>query len=272
MKFGYFDESATADGELVVVAGVIVDAQRMQPSKDWWGDLVGGAEETVGRRIREFHATQLYRGAGPWYPVPWTQRAEVIEGVIDWLARRRHHLVFSAGTRRSLQDAAETDERAAALPDAWCAAAFHIILAMQRRHQVLPAPKGHTTVIFDRAGAHEEHLCRLISDPPEWSEPYYDRRRNQTSLSQIIDVPYFGNSEDVLLIQLADLIAYILRRWIELEDMGADPMVADERDHVARWVPKLVARTDLPSLRPRQRVTAANRLFTGLWPAALQAL
>jgi hypothetical protein len=43
----------------------------------------------------------------------------------------------------------------------------------------------------------------LIDNPPPWSDAYYDRGTKQDQLDQVIDVPYFGDSREVPLIQLA---------------------------------------------------------------------
>ncbi|MBX6360170.1 MAG: DUF3800 domain-containing protein [Acidobacterium ailaaui] len=76
--------------------------------------------------------------------------------------------------------------------------------------------KGNTVLIFDREVKEEKNFCRLIFNPPSWTYYYYNKRKKQERLDQIVDVPYFGDSEQVHLLQVADLIAYFIRLYLEI--------------------------------------------------------
>lgn len=57
MKFAYIDESGTGNEPFAVMAGVIVDAQRMRPTKDDWSDLLIDLSDIVDREVNKFHDT-----------------------------------------------------------------------------------------------------------------------------------------------------------------------------------------------------------------------
>jgi hypothetical protein len=55
----------------------------------------------------------------------------------------------------------------------------------------------------------------LPKRPPDWSYACYSRARKQEKLDQIIDLPYFGDSKDVALIQVAD-VAQRVSDWVNM--------------------------------------------------------
>lgn len=66
MKFAYIDESGTGDEPFAVMAGVIIDAQRMRPTKDEWISLLMALSEIAKREVKEFHTRDFYAGNKPW--------------------------------------------------------------------------------------------------------------------------------------------------------------------------------------------------------------
>lgn len=268
MKFCYVDESESARGGVVVAAGVIVDGTRMHLTKSDWAGLLATMGARLGRQLREFKASDLYQGSGPWHGMAGTDRGQVIEDVLTWIARRRHAVAFS-GVASSAFDGTERSEPQELL-DTWCVANAHIMLAVQRAHQRLDAPKGHTVVVLDR-GRHEQHLVDFVRSPPSWTDAYYDRRR-RGPLDQIVDVPYFVDSAHAVLVQTADLFAYILRRYVELSDLGDGERYRGEQVQIGTWARALAARSIRPHLWPTANRTAAHTVFRELAPPSLVAL
>jgi hypothetical protein len=269
LKFCYADESDSGDGALVVAVGVIVDGSRMHLTKADWSELLGAMSRRVGAQLREFKASDLYRGSGRWYGVPDEERAKVIGDIVKWLEDRKHNIAYT-GIIRSSFNACSRPERGD-LPDTWCAADAHLLLAIQRCHQRERSNKGHTVVVLDQGG-HEGHLLEFARTPPAWTDDYYGRRRRDPPLNQIIDVPYFVDSAHAFLVQTADLFAYILRRYVELTDRGAPERYRGESAQVAGWAKSLARRAYRSDLWPSKKRTAAHELFAEIAPPSLVGL
>ena len=109
-----------------------------------------------------------------------------------------------------------------------------------------------------------------VSRPQTWSDQYYDRLKKQRQLDQIIDVPYFGDSREVGLLQVADFAAFFLRRYAELADCQASERFPGETEQVAEWVAMLSARAlDGRHVYPKYNRSAAADIF---WRHAPQSL
>ncbi|MBN8595961.1 MAG: DUF3800 domain-containing protein [Anaerolineae bacterium] len=236
MKFCYLDETGTGQDTVVILVGIIVDIQRMNRTKQEWQGLFDGIASVAKKDIKEIHAKDLFSGNDAWRGVDAGVRDRVVDLVLDWLIERNHKVTFSAIDRGCFKTSA--DQRRTVLVDEWCAAALHIMLGIQKAHQGHEKNKGHTLFIFDK-GKDPSRIISLVQEPPGWSDTYYDREKKQERLDQLIDVPFFADSENVPLIQIADLIGYILRRWADLNDYGQSEKYAGERGKFKKWVAKI---------------------------------
>ena len=211
MKFCYFDESGMGDEPYLVVAGIIVDAKRMHVTKDAWADFLEFLSNSANRQVDEFHSRDFYRGNGVWRGIDGAKRARIIEAVLEWVETRKHKCVFSGINKDEYKKNLNKDGRFKQFKSAWCAAAMHCTLQVQKQHQREAKTKGHSVLIFDREVAEETDLSLLIHEPPQWIDTFYGREEKQTPLDQIVDVPFFADSKHILLAQVADMFAYILR-------------------------------------------------------------
>ncbi len=258
----------------LVMAGVIVDAARMHVTKDDWNELLPILSRICGRELREFHTKDVYRGNGPWRGVDGPRRANVIEAVLEWWEERKHSVTFSAIDKAAHR---ARSGAASALPHGcetgWRMGALHLILSVQKEHQRVAKNKGHTVLLFDHESAEEKPISELVARPPEWTDEYYKRRRRQGPLDQIVDVPFFGDSEEVLLLQVADLVAYLLRRYAELEHGTSTEAYIGEHGQVRGWVVGIVERAIPTAARwPRRNLSQLDELFRDLAPAAIRDL
>ena len=60
MKFCYFDESGMGEEPYIVMAGIIVDAQRMHVTKNAWNEFLAQLSNATKRTISEFHFRDFY--------------------------------------------------------------------------------------------------------------------------------------------------------------------------------------------------------------------
>ena len=242
MKFCYADESGHG-AEITVVVGVIVDSLRMHRSKSDWNDLitawnwlVKNSGEAKGSRIFELKGRDLYRGKAAWRKLDGGQRTALIELIINWMCERKHKVTFGTVSKTSLsanRDLTDIDGFQNASP--WCIAAMHLILGLQRQHQKVKKNKGHTLFVFDQVREGKE-LLRLVRDFPDALGEYYNQKSGSMPLDQVIDVPYFADSKDVELIQVADLIAFILRLYSELREGLTEEKFDGELERLREWI------------------------------------
>jgi hypothetical protein len=272
MKFCYFDESGMGDEPYLVVVGIIVDATRMHVTKDAWADFLEYLSKAAGRQVNEFHSREFYRGNGIWREIDGPKRAQIIEAILKWVENRKHKCVFS-GIDKNKYKTFEDDKRLKQFKSMWCAAAMHCALQVQKQHQREAKTKGHSVLIFDREVSEETDLSLLIHRPPQWIDTFYGRRKKQTALDQIVDVPFFADSKHILLAQVSDLFAYILRTSAEIKDGLLEEKYKDEGGKMEDWSQR-IAKIAFPrsSRYPLKGRCNAAQLFWDIAPLPIREL
>ena len=126
----------------------------------------------------------------------------------------------------------------------WRLAFFHLMLCIQKKHKTERKNKGHTVIVCDHEHIEESFAAKIVRNPPEWSDTFYRHvrkvgKRPSPPLNQIVDVPYFADSKHVLLLQVADLFAYLLRLHAELQLGYRVPKYKGETEKVAAWAKQI---------------------------------
>jgi len=269
----YSDESGMGQEPIATMVGIIVDSGRMHLTKQDWLDLLAHLSIITGRTIVELKTSEFYKGNGVWRALDGNQRAAVIDAVLDWLLERKHHIVYSSVQKDSFYIA----KREGLIPDEvntiWRFLGFHITLAVQRYSQPERAPKGNTILIFDNREQDRQRFIDVVKTPPAWSDEYYARDKKQSALDQIVDVPHFADSKDIPLLQVADFLAFFLRRHAEIKEGLVGPTYPDEEMRLNGWIQKLCKR-----MVPHQHIylksgrKEAHELFYQNAPASLRDL
>jgi hypothetical protein len=268
----YCDESGTGEEPIATMVGIIVDAARMHLTKQNWEELLTELSHMANRQIRELHTTNFYAGNGIWRDIDGPTRAAVITAIIEWLAERKHHLVYTSVVKASYFEAFGAKDIPDELNTVWRFMGFHLVLAMQRHCQREQGVKGHSIFIFDNNEREKMRFTDVIRRPAAWSDRYYDRGKKQNQLDHIVDVPYFGDSQDGGLIQLADLAAFILRRYAEIKEGLVGPRYDDEEQRVTAWAQALAARAINTPIYPKRGRQYAHELFFRHAPQSIRAL
>jgi hypothetical protein len=233
---GYTGTSFDKAQPYLVMVGVLANAYNMHRTESDFGDIILRFRQLTGKDLREVKAQSLYAGREPWKAVPATQRCEAYEAVLRWFASRRHDALVSAiDTAVFFRPTDNKQSLRTRIGVPYVAVALHIALMVQRRNQRQGGNKGKTLLIYDQQGEFDKRIAELISDPPTWTDGYYDHDRGDR-LDQIIDTAYFVRSHHASLIQIADLIAFILRRYVEIHDGGSGERYSDERARIQAWV------------------------------------
>lgn len=235
VKLCYVDETGT-DGQsrLVVMVGIVADSRRLHRTQTDFADTFARLGEGTVKELRELKSVELYRGHGPWKGVDGPDRAAIIGDLCAWLCERKQDIALAAiDVERFREDSLHEDL------DHWMTAALHIALQVQRAHQGLKKRKGSTFLIFDEHQRHADRLAELLFDPPEWTDAYYGRSKHQERLDQVIDTAFYARSHHVGFVQVADLFAFLFRRYAELHDYGVPPAYEDEVERIDGWVERI---------------------------------
>lgn len=271
MKFCYLDESGKGEEPVLVLAGLIVDSHRMHKTKEGWQGFLEHVSKETKYQISELHTKDLYSGNGPWRKMAGPHRAALITAVIEWIGFRKHQVTFAAIDKAKARSFLESgDERAQTLSSAWLLAAGHCALSLQKFGQTHSKTSGHSVLIFDQ-GDDAPGFSKFIHDLPSWADSYYGRKKKQDSLSHIVDVPFFVDSEHALLVQVADLIAYVLRAYCELKENRSSPKYKDESEKLEVWAKQLFHLSLKGSFRfPAKGRCSTAQLFWDLAPDSLR--
>ena len=274
MKFCYCDESGMGEEPIATMVGVVVDADRMHRTKAAWMAFLGVLSDWTGRKITELHMRDLYRGNSPYRKaIDGPDRAQLITRICEWIAERKHHFVYAAVVKEDYRQAWARQDIPDELGTIWRFMGFHLMLAMQRRSMREQKRKGNTVFIFDNEGREAMRFADLVQRPPEWSDEYYDRPKKTEPLDQVIDIPYFGDSKDVSLIQIADFAAYILRRYAEVESRLTKERYGGEGARLQEWAQMLAARSiGRGHIYPKVGRNEAHNLFFNLAPEPIRTL
>jgi hypothetical protein len=273
LSFCYCDESGTGSEPIATMVGVLVDAGRMHLTKADWCELLELLNKVTRRPIKELHAADFYAGNGVWRDIDGLTRALVITEILNWLTERKHHIVYTSADKALYQSAREEGSVPKELGTIWRFLGFHLILAVQRYSKPEKKNKGNTYFVFDEEVHEILRFPELILTPPTWSDEYYERDKKDHALNQVIDVPVFGDSKVVPLLQVADFIAFFLRRYAELQERLVPSKYEDEEDRMAGWIEQIQARSiGRAHIYPRKGRNEAQDTFYRLAPPSLRNL
>jgi hypothetical protein len=262
VNFCYCDESGTGEEPIAVMVGIVVDAQRMHITKDEWMLLLAHLSNLAGRQISELHTRNFYSGAGIWNGLDGIQRANILTAIFNWLAERKHQVVYSSVCKERYRQNFALQHIPDELNTIWRFLGFHLVLAMQKCCKSEAKNKGNTLFIFDNERREELRFTDIIKRPPAWSNEYYELKKNRKPLDQVIDVPYFGDSRDVALIQLADVASFFLRRYAEIKEALVPAKYDDEEERVTGWIDTFMTRSVGRShIYRKAGRTAAEQMF-----------
>lgn len=271
MKLCYVDETGT-DGRssLVVFVGVIADVARVHRTRREFEELFRNLAEIPDKTIAELKGSNIYYGNGRWNGVDGEVRQAAIGQLCEWLSERKHSLAVAAldASKYEHSDLAQLTGL-----DIWMSGAFHIALQVQKAHQRTKKKKGATFLIFDENKVKGDALAELLFDPPAWSDDYYSRGKSQQALDQITDTAFYARSHHIGLVQVADVFAFVLRRYAEIVDYGEAEGYKGELDRLTGWINLLKARfLDRSHRWPARPKSELARAYVSLCPPSLLAL
>ena len=211
-------------------------------------------------------------GRDRWRNVDADIRKRIAGSLCKWVADRKHHIALAAIDRRRFQQA-DGGPFPQVSADPWLACSLHIAIQLQRHHQGKEKNKGHTFLFIDENKQKADQLAELLFNPPDWTDAYYARRKKQDRLDQLIDSAFSVKSHHVGLVQVADLYAFILRRYAELRDYECAESWEGEKSLIDEYTATLASRMLPKATRWPERAKApCCKWYNNIAPASLREL
>lgn len=236
---GFTGQKSNPEQPVLVVGAIMPNVYRLHKTQTEFGEIVELCE-ALGISLTELKAEQIYRGRGPWRGVDYEDRDRILEVYLTWLSDRGHKILISAIDNKeyfSFVKQMPDHPCAMDLPYPYLAGALHIAMMIQKLNKNKKKNKGRTILIFDQQDQFENHVTSLICNPPDFTDPFcnYDPEKDVDRFDQIVDTAYFVRSHQAYLAQVADVISYIARLYIELNYYGVDESYEGERQKVNCW-------------------------------------
>ncbi len=219
MKVCYVDDSGNpAQDQIFIMVGIVADATRLHRTSHEFADFFKNARAVFPEELKELKGSRILYGKGAWRQVDAATRKKIFADLSAWLDERKHSVLISA---LDVKKAEAVKNKHLTVPkeianNLWVAAGLNIALQIQAKHQVEEKNKGNTFLFIDDNAQKLPALCELLWSPPSWLDGYYPKKPKEEHLNQIIDTAFAVQSHHCSLVQVADLLAFIVRRHFEL--------------------------------------------------------
>ncbi|MEO1328741.1 MAG: DUF3800 domain-containing protein [Pseudomonadota bacterium] len=229
MKFAYVDESGDAGQTSVfVMAALLVDAYRLRRITADFDQILRALLDRHPGSPKELKTKAFIGGRGGWSEVPGDERKAFLRSLCELAARDGK--VFASAICLNRFDEMKSAELASVTKNHyWHAAAMFVASMIQKRLQSEPNNKGLTVLVMDN----NQQSMPALSDAIHVADPWFDglyqvqeKKRGKTvwkarsaadRFDAIVNTAFAIRSNHSSLVQVADALAYVYRRWLELQ-------------------------------------------------------
>ena len=229
MKFIYIDESGSPnEGDVFVMCGLMVDAYKLRKKTADFDKLLSNFLAKHPGNNTELKTIKLINGKGGWGKVEPNSRKEFLKDICK-LAVAKGGRLFGIGLSfKALKDAQEANYLHPFDKNYWLAGSMFTCSIVQKKMQNEKNNKGHTVVIMDDNKVEMPKLSDNLYQAEAWYDGLYQLRKkrgnnswlprnNSNRFDNIINTAFAIKSHHSSLIQVADAICYIYRRFLELK-------------------------------------------------------
>lgn len=217
MLICYLDESGNTGRRLDdpeqpihLIAAVMIVEDRVREMTDRLDVLAQQAP--TSQPLIEYHGSQLYRGSGPWMGVPPSQRIDAYAEALSVVDRVEAGIAYASVDKPTLALRGYDD------PNPHTIALQFLTEKIERwlrgRQDVLSQ---RALLVADENHQQEQYSLDLIREMQMAGGPIGSGRGISISLDHFVDNIYFDNSERNRGIQLADLVAFVLNRYLRIQ-------------------------------------------------------
>lgn len=269
MYFCYIDESGHCGTKhdpnqpVEVLVGVIQDATKIHKTNREHSNYLKYLLYKHGVEVTELKSAQIFRGRKEWSAVNPDIRKQVFRELLKWVNERGCKIIVCpVHSEKFFRLKAGGNEIAKYLHFPYETGALNVLLALQRLKYGSPNNKGKTVVIMDEEGEHDKRLIKILSGDlnftDEFTQLVLPKRKGSIAierLCQIVDIPFFSKSEHSQLIQIADLVAFVVSRYIQLKSFKSPPAFVDELQVIEEFYLGIK-----PSLIPAAHINPPNKI------------
>ena len=243
MYFCYVDESGHCGTKfdpnqpVEVLVGVVSDATKIHKTNREHSSFLKELLHKHGVEVSELKSAQIFRGRKEWSSIAPDVRKQIFKDLLKWVNNRSCKLIVCPiDSAKYFELKKQGHEMANKLHFPYVTGSLNVLLSLQRMKYGSPNNKGKTVVIFDEEGEHDKRLIKLLSDDLSFTDAFTQveipkSKKRQAELErfcQIVGIPFFSKSEHSQLIQIADLVAFVVSRYIQLKSFGVSPAFEDE--------------------------------------------
>lgn len=237
---GHCGERYDVNQPVEVVCGVITDITKLFKTQREHSGILKTLEKNK-ISIAELKAKDIYRGKNAWYGINHAVRYSVIDQLLEWADERTcKYIVCPIDSAKFFERKNNGCPISNILKFPYEAGAMNVVLAVERFKSGTKKNKGKTLVVFDEQHAHDGSIIKLIESDLSFTDGYtgykLSRKKKQPPrLNEIIDAPFFSKSHLSTLIQLSDLVAFIVNRYILLTVFGKAESYENELKQITKW-------------------------------------
>ena len=245
----YIDESGHCGAKydpnqpVEVVVGVVSDITKLFKTQREHGKIMSRLKsKTID--VSELKAKDIYRGKNAWNGVSPEERQAVISEMLAWAEERVcKFIVCPIDSQQFFTLKDSGDEMAKKLLFPYEAGAINVILALERMKSGTRNNKGKTLVVFDEQLGHDKNVMKMmdtdegLSFTDGFTGYVFNKRstKNPPRLNEIIDIPFFSKSHISTLIQVADIAAFIVNKYLALNCYGIKEAFEGENKLISKW-------------------------------------
>lgn len=228
MKFAYLDETGGADqSDVFVMTAILVDAYRLRKYTAEFDKMIDTILAQHPGLRKELKTKRMINGEGGWSKIDAEERKEFLIQICD-LANECSRIFAIALSFKGFNAAVDGSHGHPFAKSYWIGAAMYLSGIIQKKLQVGKKNKGLTVLICDDNKQEMSNLSEALHQPDPWFDPLYQKSkaiRGKTAwvklnadqrFDQIVNTAFAIRSEHSSMIQVADAVAYVYRRRIEL--------------------------------------------------------
>ncbi len=215
MHLAFLDETGTDGHSPIVMFGAVV----ITPGAFGWVERLHSTAiqqvfplEEIENKFKEFHASELYRGSGPFEGIEEKKRFDAIRLLLMAMERQKLPYIYAAVDRKEF--ARNPAGAARALDFAFRICALGVEEWARNQHPQRPGAiqidynDQYLLVLDDTTNAEVKKQLRTSYRLLRASRPYTSPKDNR--LWHAHDEMYFGDSRDSIGIQMADVCNYFM--------------------------------------------------------------
>ena len=265
MQFAYIDESGSSgQGDVFVMAGVLVDAYRLRKITADFDNKLGELRKKHPSEPEDLKASKIINGKGGWKDVPAEKRRQFFTDIVAQVESVGHVYAFALSLDRFKSAIKNYKSLPKNQNNHWVACSMYISALIQKKSQKEKKGKGLSILIFDDNKQFMPRLSDGLYDCNEWYDDLYASRkssRGQTvwkvepdeRFNQIINTAFAIKSKHSSLVQVADIISHIYRRYLELHN--SKEKYEGEKKLYEDWTKTLNTRREKSGRTPKDSET-----------------